>query len=108
MWDAAESPCGMRGTGPDGRTDLMSTTYTVERSRTLAAPPERVRPLIEDFHQWPRWSPWEDIDPAMQRTYGGPESGVGSTYSWSGNRKAGSGRMELLTVEDQRIEVALH
>ena len=86
----------------------MSATYTVERSRTLTAPPERVRALIEDFHQWPRWSPWEEIDPTMQRTYGGPESGVGSTYAWSGNRKAGSGRMEIVKVEDDRIKVALH
>jgi uncharacterized protein YndB with AHSA1/START domain len=86
----------------------MSATYTVERTRVLDVPPERVRPLIEDFHQWPRWSPWEDLDPTMQRTYGGAESGVGSTYSWSGNRKAGRGRMELRNVEDHRVDVALH
>jgi uncharacterized protein YndB with AHSA1/START domain len=86
----------------------MSDTYTVERTRVLDAPPERVRALIEDFHEWPRWSPWEDIDPAMERTYGGPESGVGSTYSWSGNRKAGRGRMEIRQVADDHIDVDLH
>ena len=98
----------MQKPGPGGTTDPMSTTYTVERTRTLEEPPERVRPLIEDFHSWPRWSPWEDIDPAMQRTYGGPESGPGSTYAWSGNRKAGRGRMEIRTVTDDRIDIALH
>jgi uncharacterized protein YndB with AHSA1/START domain len=87
---------------------MSSATYTVERTRLLDAPPERVRSLIEDFHEWPRWSPWEEIDPTMQRTYGGPESGVGSTYSWSGNRKAGRGRMEMRSVIDQRIDIALH
>ena len=86
----------------------MSATYTVERSRTLDAPPERVRGLIEDFRQWPRWSPWEDIDPAMERSYGGPPSGVGATYAWSGNRKAGRGRMEVVGVADDRIEIDLH
>ena len=86
----------------------MSATYTVERSRTLDAPPERVRALIEDFRQWPRWSPWEAIDPAMQRSYGGPPSGVGSTYAWSGNRKAGRGRMEVVGAADDRIDIALH
>ena len=86
----------------------MSDTYTVERPRVLDAPPERIRGLIEDFHEWPRWSPWEDMDPAMQRTYSGPESGVGSTYAWSGNRKAGSGRMEMREVTDERIDIALH
>ena len=86
----------------------MSATYTVERSRTVDAPPERVRALIEDFHAWPRWSPWEGLDPAMERSYGGPPSGPGATYAWSGNRKAGRGRMEMVAVEPQRVEVALH
>jgi hypothetical protein len=31
----------------------------------------------------------------MERTYSGPERGVGAVYSWSGNRKAGEGRMEI-------------
>jgi hypothetical protein len=86
----------------------MDATYTVERSRTVQATPARVRALLEDFHEWPRWSPWEGLDPAMERTYGGPTLGPGATYAWSGNRKAGRGRMELLTVQDERVEVALH
>jgi hypothetical protein len=98
---------GASGVGQRYNWD-MAATYTVERTRTLDAPPERVRGLIEDFHEWPRWSPWEEIDPAMQRTYGGPASGVGSTYAWSGNRKAGRGRMELRSVTDERVDVALH
>ena len=44
------------------------------------------------------WSPWEDIDPDMQRTYAGAESGVGANYAWSGNRKAGAGPMEITDV----------
>lgn len=86
----------------------MADTYTVERSRTVQAPPERVRALLEDFHAWPSWSPWEGVDPDMTRSYGGPTRGSGATYAWSGNRKAGRGRMELVSVTDERIEVALH
>ena len=54
--------------------------------------------LINDFHEWPKWSPWEDLDPAMERTYSGAESGVGAHYAWSGNRKAGEGSMEITGV----------
>jgi uncharacterized protein YndB with AHSA1/START domain len=86
----------------------MAATYTVERTRTVEAPPARVRALLEDFHQWPRWSPWEGLDPDMERTYGGPPSGPGSTYAWSGNRKAGKGRMEMRTVRDDHVDIALH
>ena len=84
----------------------MSATYTVERSRTVDAPPERVLPLLEDFHAWQRWSPFEGLDPDLQRSYDG--TGVGSSYAWSGNRRAGKGRMQLLAVEPEKVEVALH
>ena len=60
-----------------------SDTYTVQRSTTVQAPPGRLFEQVEDFHRGPAWSPWEDLDPAMQRTYGGPAKGVGSTYAWS-------------------------
>lgn len=86
----------------------MAGTYTVERSTVVQAPPARVYELVQDFHQWPAWSPWEDIDPDMQRTYGGPAAGVGSSYTWSGNRKAGAGRMEVTRTDPpRRVEIAL-
>ena len=75
-------------------------TYTVERTMIVQADPARIYQEVEDFHRWTAWSPWEDLDPGMQRTYSGPEKGVGSMYAWSGNRKAGEGRMEITRVED--------
>jgi uncharacterized protein YndB with AHSA1/START domain len=72
-----------------------SDTYTVERSAVVQADPERVYEQIVDFHRWPAWSPWEDVDPDLRRTYAGPDEGVGSVYEWTGNRKAGAGRMEI-------------
>ena len=83
-------------------------TYTVERTRTIDTPVERVYPLIADFSQWTRWSPWEDLDPDLHRAYSGPESGAGAVYAWSGNRKAGAGRMEIASVEEnQQVDIDL-
>lgn len=73
--------------------------FRVERSIRIDAPPERVYPLLEDFRAWRRWSPWEGLDPALNRTFEGPERGPGSVYSWSGNKKAGAGRMEIVRAE---------
>lgn len=87
----------------------MADTYTVERSAIINAPAESIYPEIADFHRWPAWSPWEDLDPDMQRTHSGPDSGLGATYEWSGNRKAGEGRMEITeAVEASRVEIALN
>lgn len=78
-------------------------TYTVERSETIAAPAATIYPLVADFHQWGTWSPWEDIDPQMQRTFSGSESGQGAVYEWSGNRKAGAGRMEITETDEPSV-----
>jgi hypothetical protein len=71
-------------------------TFSVRRATTVNAPPERIFALINDFHQWGIWSPYENRDPGMQRAYSGSASGRGAVYAWDGNSKVGSGRMEIL------------
>jgi uncharacterized protein YndB with AHSA1/START domain len=71
-------------------------TFSVQRSTTVKAPPEKIFFLINDFHQWGSWSPYENKDPAMKRSYSGAESGKGAVYAWDGNNNVGSGRMEIL------------
>ncbi|MYR06501.1 transcriptional regulator [Gordonia sp. SID5947] len=82
--------------------------YTVTRTATIAAAPERIYPLIADFHEWKRWSPWEGLDPDLTRDHAGAANGVGAKYGWSGNRKAGKGTMEITDVtEPTRVAVAV-
>jgi hypothetical protein len=71
-------------------------TFSVQRATLVRAPAERIFPLINDFHQWGSWSPYEHKDPAMKRTYGGAASGKGAVYAWDGDKNVGSGRMEIL------------
>jgi len=85
----------------------MADTYTVERSAVIPAPTETVHGALVDFHQWERWSPWQDVDPAMEQTYSGPEAGVGAVMEWKGNRKAGAGRMEVTDVSPTAVVVDL-
>ena len=70
-------------------------TFRVQRSATINAPPAKIFALINDLHNWSAWSPWENMDPAMQRTYSGAASGQGAVYEWEGNREVGKGRMEI-------------
>jgi hypothetical protein len=71
-------------------------TLRVQRAASIHAPPEKIFALINDFHAWRAWSPYEDRDPNLQRTYSGAASGKGAVYEWAGNRQVGSGRMEIL------------
>jgi hypothetical protein len=83
------------------------STYEVTRSATVQADAAAVHALIDDFHEWTKWSPWEDLDPNLLRTYSGADSGVGAKYAWSGNRKAGQGNMKITSSTPEQIGVEL-
>lgn len=83
-------------------------SYTVTRSAAIKAPPEKILPLITDFHQWSAWSPWEHLDPNMKRTFSGAPSGAGAVYGWEGNDEVGAGRMEITGVAaPSRVDIKL-
>jgi len=82
-------------------------TFTVQRSTTIKAAPGKIVSLINDFRNWPSWSPWEKLDPAMKRTVGGAPSGKGATYEWDGNKKAGKGRMLITESSPSKINIDL-
>jgi len=81
--------------------------FSLSRSTRIQAPAARVHALLDDFHQWQRWSPWEGLDADLKRDYSGPAAGVGSTYHWSGNRKAGEGEMRMTESTTSRVAVDL-
>lgn len=81
--------------------------FEQRRETVVHAPAATVHALIDDFHEWEHWSPWEGLDPNLERTFTGPEQGVGSHYAWQGNKKVGQGSMEITSSTPERIEIAL-
>jgi uncharacterized protein YndB with AHSA1/START domain len=71
-------------------------SFTVRRSASIKAPPERIFALVNDLHGWAAWSPYEKKDPDMKRTFGGAAMGKGAIYQWDGNKNVGSGSMEII------------
>lgn len=82
--------------------------FDIHRQTVVKADPAQVQALVDDFRQWRKWSPWEDTDPAMERVYSGADRGIGARYSWSGNRKAGRGDMEITSATSDAIGIKLH
>ena len=70
--------------------------FVVQRSATLPVPADVAFPLVNDFHRWNEWSPWDKMDPQMKTTHTGPESGTGASYAWVGNDQVGEGRMTIV------------
>lgn len=82
------------------------SNFTVVRSTTIAAPPAAVHALVDDFHAWRGWSPWESLDANLARSYTGAETGVGANYAWVG-KKAGAGSMEITESTPDAIAITL-
>jgi hypothetical protein len=75
---------------------FQSDEMNVTRSATVAAPPEAVFKVVNDFRQWNSWSPWSKMDPKMTTSLEGPPEGAGAKYHWSGNSEVGEGTTTLV------------
>lgn len=82
--------------------------FRVQRTASINAPPDKVFGLINDFHTWASWSPWEKKDLGMKKTHSGPAQGKGAVLEWDGNKDVGTGRMEVLeSVPASKIAIKL-
>jgi len=86
----------------------LPDSFRIERSAVIKAQPEKVFAQINEFKSWTAWSPWERIDPALKRSYSGPEKGKGAAYAWEGNKDVGSGRMEIAeSIAPSKVTIKL-
>ena len=74
----------------------MPNQFVLTRSKIINAPSEKIFPHVNDLHKWEAWSPWAKLDPNAKNTFEGPQSGVGSSMSWDGNKKIGAGKMTII------------
>lgn len=77
--------------------------FNFERSLTIKAPAEVLYDKVNNFKNWPEFSPWLEQDPNAALSYGNTTQGVGSSYSWAGDI-LGEGSMETTkTIKNQSI-----
>ena len=88
------------------------SAYHVERKLEVAAPADRVFGVLNDLHQFAGvlvlfGTPWEKLDPNMQKTFEGPEAGVGQSYAWKG-KEVGKGKMTIEeSVPGEKVDIRL-
>ncbi len=69
---------------------LLPSSYTIERSIVIEAPPEEVHTYVGDLKKWGEWTPWKEDDPTIIVTYGEKTKGVGASQYWVGDSGTGS------------------
>ena len=80
--------------------------FSVQRSTVINTPAERVLEFLLNFHKWSLWSPWEKLEPTMEKKFSGAEEGIGAIYEWNGE-KVGQGRMEIIEATDRKVRLTL-
>ena len=86
---------------------MQPSSFSIERSAVIEAPPDVVIGHIENLQAMNAWSPWAKMDAQMKIVYDGAYSGVGATSSWEGP-KMGKGRLTVTGVKPGReVEMQL-
>ena len=87
---------------------MQPAHFTISRSTRVAAPPAQIFGLVNDLHQWNRWSPWAKLDPDMKTAFDGPGAGVGAAQTWGGNSSVGAGQMQVVkSVPSQEVGIQM-
>jgi effector-binding domain-containing protein len=66
----------------------------ISKSMEINAPAAVVFDQFNTLKNWEQWSPWIKMDPQSERKYFGSGSGVGSGYTWKGE-KTGEGKLTI-------------
>jgi hypothetical protein len=78
-----------------GYAALRPDEFTVARSVTVKALPEKIFPLINDLRAMNAWNPFVQADPAIQLSYSGAAAGTGARCDWEGNGQVGAGNISV-------------
>ncbi|MGA9333003.1 MAG: hypothetical protein WBV39_01880 [Rudaea sp.] len=68
----------------------------VDRSVVVSSPARLVFDVVDGFHTYPSWNPFQVYDPKAQMTYEGPAMGPGAKLNWySNDDRVGNGSLTI-------------
>jgi hypothetical protein len=68
---------------------FLPSGYTVEKSVVINAKPSKIHELVGDLKRWDEWTPWKEMDPTVQVTFGKETKGVGASQTWTSDEGVG-------------------
>ncbi|NJX14338.1 SRPBCC family protein [Tamlana crocina] len=78
---------------------VQPNEFRFSRSTIIKAPASVVYNKVNDYKNWPSFSPWIEQEPTANLTYGDKTAGVDGSYAWSGEI-LGEGQMTTLSVNE--------
>ena len=78
---------------------ILPNQVEIKREIEINASTDIIHEYVNNLDNWPKWSPWLELDPSIQTTIGDVHQGVGASQSWLG--KSGGGN---LTFTESSVE----
>ncbi len=72
---------------------FLSPEFNLEQSVIIKASPEKIHAYVSDLKQWPKWTPWQELEPGTIISLGNVTKGVGASQTWQSPR--GNGRLYI-------------
>lgn len=83
---------------------VQPNDFNFNRSKVIKAPEQVLYNTVNDFREWPRFSPWLEQDSLATITYGDKTSGIDSKYAWDGEILGIGSMTTLNAIENKSIE----
>ncbi|MBU2951580.1 GyrI-like domain-containing protein [Tamlana agarivorans] len=80
---------------------VQPNEFSFNRSRIIKAPASIIYNEVNDYKNWPNFSPWIEQEPDATLSYEDKTSGVDAGYAWKGEI-LGEGKMTTLTVQKNK------
>jgi len=82
---------------------FLPSKFDIKKSVVIDAPVDVVFAQVVDLKNWTAWSPWEKLDPNMNKTYSENTVGLNAKMEWTSEmQEVGNGSMVLSEVEDNK------
>ncbi|MEO7174643.1 MAG: SRPBCC family protein [Saprospiraceae bacterium] len=88
---------------------FMKKDYAVSREITINKPKAEVFEYIKYLKNQDNYSKWNQMDPAMKKTYTGTDGAVGFIAAWDSEMKeVGAGSQEIMKIaEGERMDMEI-
>lgn len=78
---------------------ILDNQVDVKREIEINASPQEIHRYVNNLNEWPKWSPWQELDPTIKTTLGDKSQGIGASQSWKGESGSGSLKITQSTLE---------
>ncbi|MFN8322737.1 MAG: SRPBCC family protein [Chitinophagales bacterium] len=79
---------------------IAPKNYNIKREAVIQTSADIIYKTVSHYSEFPKWNPWQELDPKMKTTIDGTDGTVGAKYSWTGNDEAGAGSMTITKLDE--------